>query len=186
MDLLLACQLADPTTTREIDVKTWEAVGAICERYGLDYDAVRADILEARKICRGEYGDKLDAADTLMCKANLLNFYAELFGLEWNPGVDGPSGPGATARERLRRLGNLAMFAKAVFSVPIASAVVESLFSRYAYLKNKHRSSLDDDTVKNILLVQQLRELIGDPSEGFDVEDMFTIKSDAFADRLDY
>lgn len=186
MDLLLACELADPTTTREIDVKTWEAVEAICERYGLDYDAVWAEIKEARKICRGQYGDTLDAADTLMCKANLLNFYAELFGLEWNPAVDGPSGPGATARERLRRLGNLAMFAKAVFSVPIASAVVESLFSRYAYLKNKHRSSLDDDTVKNILLVQQLRELIGDPSEGFDVQDMFTIESDALADRLDY
>jgi len=40
--------------------------------------------------------------------------------------------------------------------------------------------------VKNILLVQQLRELIGDPSEGFDVEDLFTIESDALADRLDY
>jgi hypothetical protein len=54
MDLLLACQLADPTTTREIDVKTWEAVEAICERYGLEYDAVWADILEAHKICRGQ------------------------------------------------------------------------------------------------------------------------------------
>ena len=30
------------------------------------------------------------------------------------------------------------------------------------------------------------RHPIQDPSEGFDVEDMFTIESDALADRLDY
>jgi hypothetical protein len=77
------------------------------------------------------------------------------------------------------------MFGKAVFSIPIASAVVEGLFSRYAYLKNKHRANLDDRTVKDILLVQQLEDIIGNPAEPFTAK-IFTIACDALADRLDY
>jgi hypothetical protein len=43
-----------------------------------------------------------------------------------------------------------------------------------AHLALKHpcAQAKRSSNVKNILLVQQLRELIGNPSEGFDVEDM--------------
>jgi hypothetical protein len=168
MDVLFALELADPTSPRDITEHTWRAVHGLSLRYKLDYDTVRKEIEEARKICSGAYdGERLDAADTAMCKANLLNFFKGVFGDKFGPETPAPDGDGHTARERLERLGTFAMFGKAVFTVLIASSVVESLFSKYAFLKSKQRASMKDETVAQILLVQQLNEIIKDPSKAF-------------------
>ena len=77
------------------------------------------------------------------------------------------------------------MFGKAVFIILIASSVVESLFSKYTFLKSKQRASMKDETVSDILLVQQLNDIINDPSKAF-TEELLELGEDlsALDDRL--
>ena len=96
------------------------------------------------------------------------------------------------------------VYAKAVFSIPVSSAIVKSLFSqgacsthvhrvyhayprrtataygRYAHLKSKRRASLLDDTVKAILLTQAFADVLGDPAVPFTLSS-FVLSSDAYA-----
>ena len=53
-----------------------------------------------------------------------------------------------------------AQFVKAVFSIMISSAVVEALFNKYSYAKNRFRSSMLDGTAASILSTQELEDLI--------------------------
>jgi len=116
MQLLHAMELADPTTTLKITPATWGAVKEIAVRYDIEFEQLRAEILAARKI-----GIELSAKGTdAACKGNLLRFFCDVYGC----------GEGTTAEGKLGRLPTFAVYAKAVFSIPVSSAIVESLFSR--------------------------------------------------------
>ena len=54
-----------------------------------------------------------------------------------------------------------AQFVKAVFSIMISSAVVEALFNKYSYAKNRFRSSMLDGTAASILSTQELKDCVG-------------------------
>jgi hypothetical protein len=125
MQLLHALELADPTTTREITQATWRAVKEIAIRYDIVFEQLRAEILAAREIGIELRAQGKEAA----CKGNLLRFFCDAYGCDWD-GSSKPSGEGTTAEGKLRRLPTFAVFAKAVFSIPVSSAIVESLFSR--------------------------------------------------------
>lgn len=125
MQLLHAMELADPTTTREITQATWRAVKEIAKRYDIVFEQLKAEILAARKIGIELRAQGKDAA----CKGNLLRFFCDVYGCDWD-GSSTPSGEGTTAEGKLRRLPTFAVYAKAVFSIPVSSAIVESLFSR--------------------------------------------------------
>ena len=118
-------ELADPTTTREITPATWRAVKEIAIRYDIVFDQLRAEILAARKIGIELRAQGKDAA----CKGNLLRFFCDVYSCDWD-GSSTPSGEGTTTEGKLRRLPTFAVLTKAVFSIPISSATVESLFSR--------------------------------------------------------
>ena len=125
MQLLHAMELADPTTTREITQATWRAVKVITERYDMVFEHLKAAILAARNI-----GIELRAqGKAAACKGNLLRFLCDVYGCDWD-GSSTPYGEGTTAEGKLRRLPIFAVFAKAVFSIPVSSAIVEPLFSR--------------------------------------------------------
>ena len=53
-------------------------------------------------------------------------------------------------------------FATLVFSLHVASAIIETFFSKTRYCKSIHRSSLSDDLVSATLHLQQLRSFRDD------------------------
>ena len=63
------------------------------------------------------------------CRDNFLRFFCDVYGCDWD-GSSIPSGEGTIAEGKLRRLPTFAVYAKAVFSISVSSAIVESLFSR--------------------------------------------------------
>ena len=82
MQLLHAMELADPTTTREITQTTWRAAKEIAEKYDIEFNQLKAEILAARKIgielrAQGKYA---------ACKGNLLRFFRAAYSYDWNPG----------------------------------------------------------------------------------------------------
>jgi hypothetical protein len=125
MHLLHAMELADPTTTWEIMQATWRAVKEIAERYDIVFEHLKAGIFAARKIGIELRAQGKDAA----CKGNLLRFFCDVYGCDGD-GSSTPCGEGTTAEGKLGRLPTFAVYAKAVFSIPVSSAIVESLFSR--------------------------------------------------------
>ena len=125
MQLLHAMELADPTTTREITQATWRAVKEIAKRYDIVFEQLKAEIIAARKIGIELRAQGKDAA----CKGNLLRFFCDVYGCDWD-GSSTPYGEDTTAYGKFRRLPTFAVYAKAVFSIPVSSAIVESLFSR--------------------------------------------------------
>ena len=117
MQLSHAMELADPTTTREMTQATWRAVKEISERCDIVFEHLKAEILAARKIGIELRAQGKEAA----CKGNLLRFFCDVYGCDW----DGQ----ASTQGKLRRLPTFAVFAKAVFSITVSNAIVESLFS---------------------------------------------------------
>jgi hypothetical protein len=67
---------------------------------------------------------------------------SQLYGEKWDPALD-PEGQmkGASSGGKFVKLARFGLFVKAVFIVPISSAIVESLFSRCATCPN-HSSRL--------------------------------------------
>jgi hypothetical protein len=125
MQLLHAMELADPTTTREIMQATWRAVKELAKKYDIVFEHLKAGIFAARKIGIELRAQGKDAA----CKGNLLRFFCDVYGCDGD-GSSTPCGEGTTAEGKLGRLPTFAVYAKAVFSIPVSSAIVESLYSR--------------------------------------------------------
>ena len=126
MQLLHAMELADPTTTREITQATWRAVKEIAIRYDIVFEQLRAEILAAREIAASSCvrKEKLQHAKAICCASFVTCMAVTRMGRVHH------LGEGTTAEGKLRRLPTFAVFAKAVFSILVSSAIVESLFSR--------------------------------------------------------
>ena len=65
-----------------------------------------------------------------------------------------------------------------------SSAVVEALFNKYSYAKNRFRSSMLDGTAASILSTQELEDLIGNVKKPFAA--FFELRSVALTDKLNW
>ena len=103
---------------------------------------LKQEILAAR-----EHAKNFDYYQRSKCKQNLLELMAELYGEGWDPDLEASEQPQHPSKHPERqaaktqpadpnflKLGVFALFVKAVFTLPISSAIVESLFSKYAPL----------------------------------------------------
>jgi hypothetical protein len=183
-DLLLACELADPTAhdeTFDVPDKTLHAVHLICDRFGIvDKEACMNQIELARGLCHGPHKVITDEQQELS-KSNLLAFFCRVYGE--NYGADN----GANTEHGMAQWKELpiyAQFVKAVFSIMISSAVVEALFNKYSYAKNRFRSSMLDGTAASILSTQELEDLIGNVKKPFAA--FFELRSVALTDKLNW
>jgi hypothetical protein len=101
---------------------------------------LKQEILAARA-----HAKSFDYHQRSKCKQNLLELMAELYGEGWDPDLEAAEQPQHPSKHPERqavktqpadpnflKLGVFALFVKAVFTLPISSAIVESLFSKYA------------------------------------------------------
>ena len=138
-----ALELIDPSgpgkyATEEV----WQAAEDICSRRDIDSTHLRT-VVNAR---RAEYPD-LNPVDREQIQADLLQYYRRKHETRVLHGATG-DGDGDNGATRC-----LHEYATAVFSIPIVSAFVESLFSKMNYNQNKSRNRLLDETTTAILHV---------------------------------
>jgi hypothetical protein len=183
-DLLLACELADPTThdeTFDVPDKTLHAVHLICDRFRIvDKEACMDQIEMARGLCHGPHkvttGDQQD-----LSKSNVLAFFCRVY--DENYGADNSANM-ERGMAQWKELPIYAQSVKAVFSIMVSSTVVEALFNKYSFAKNRFCSSMLDKTAASILSTQELEDLIGNVKKPLVA--FFELRSVALADELNW
>ena len=130
-----AMSLVDLRIDRTALGDAWVGLELICKRYPtLDAIAIADDIRKARAALAAS--GSVSPADEKSMKLNLYNYYylnMALFKRDY-PGLWG--------------------YVKVIFSLPFATAVVESLFSRVNANKTKTRNALGEDTLSGGLHAQ--------------------------------
>jgi len=101
------------------------------------------DVVRQLKIQKDRAGD-WSLAQVKACTNNLLRFYHSRLASDKQV-VRQPDFPLANK------------FATIIFSLHLASSIIETYFSKTRYAKNKHRSRLSDDLASATLHIQQLR-----------------------------
>ena len=113
--------------------EVWAALKDLCSRRGLDYDLCKEQIVEMRSAADGLHAD-----DRQLIKLDLCGYMRER-----HAGFVAANRPSPT--EEYDKL------CCAVFSIPLTSSFVESLFSKMEYNQGKARSRLKDETMSAIL-----------------------------------
>ena len=70
-------------------------------------------------------------------------------------------------RDHQKKLPYLSKLARHIFSIPATSAGVERQFSAGGLLINERRSSLNPDTIENVLLVRSMQKVLQNNPELF-------------------
>ena len=65
---------------------------------------------------------------------------------------------------------HLCKFARAIFTIPVASVLAESQFSTHGYNKNRFRASLHDATVANIIHTRDVEPVLAHQGRGLMVQ----------------
>ena len=142
--IFLAVETINPCGPHRTSPVAWEGVRDLCVRVGMTESKAEACVanLQKQKDDAGEW----NLAETKACTSNLLRFYHDRLMSERDEGAN-PAYPLAND------------FATLVFSLHVASAIIETYFSRTKYAKNIYRSKLSDDLASATLHLQDLRDL---------------------------
>ena len=159
---------------------------------GISTDGLKDEIYEARRLAGLK---NFNAHKQYLCQQNLLELMKMLYGEHWDPNREPAFSPDlkgeSPADPNFLKLPLFGLFVKAVFTLPISSAIVEMLFSRsahaapptrgaavtlllsvgwgsYAYVRSKSRSAMKDGTAASILLTSELEKLLADPRAGWE------------------
>ena len=159
-------------------------------------DGLEEEIYEARRLAGLK---NFNAHKQFLCQQNLLDLMKMLYGEHWDPNREPCFSPGlkgdSPADPNFLKLPLFGLFVKAVFTLPISSAIVEMLFSRsahaapptrgavvtmllsmgvgrwggsYAFVRGKSRSAMKDGTAASILLTSELENLLADIRAGWE------------------
>ena len=143
--LLMACELANPASPKHVSPMAWDGVRDLMKRTGkftqVEIDATVKNLSDQRK-----YYSRTSAAAEHRMSENLLKFYHDRF----------------QSSNREHQFALCDEFFRLVSSLHVSSAVIESLFSKTKYIKQKHRSSLSDETVSATM---HLRDVPSPPVE---------------------
>lgn len=138
---LEAYEIVDPS----VDIQSFsdgarDETREICSLHGISYD----ELMEDLRVIRGRFSEA-NAAKRRLCKVNLLRLYHEYK-------VEGS----------LDDCPALVDYACAVFSQPIVTVFVETLFSGMKYNQSGSRSSVTDEKVVAILKTKDLENPLAD------------------------
>ena len=111
----------------------WEALKDLCRRRGLEYHLVREQILQIRV-----EGPDLDKESKALIRMDLCGYLRDRRRMYQMTYVPSPTP-------------EYDKFCQVVFSIPLTSAFVESLFSKMSYNQSKIRSRLTDSKMSSIL-----------------------------------
>ena len=140
--LLMACELANPCSPKDIASEAWDAARDLMRRTDKFTDAeIEATVKNLRE--QRQHHSRSSAAEEHRMKGNLLKFYHDRFRVALNS-------------ETNHDFVLCDEFFRLVTSLYISSAVVESYFSRTKYIKNKHRSLLSDNTASATMHLREM------------------------------
>jgi hypothetical protein len=137
-DYIQALELIDPMgpeLERYATPAVWEAYRDLCGRRGVDYDDCKEQLLAMRSEV-----PSLDVTSKAMIRTDLCGYLRHRHSVFVTTSTESPTP-------------QYDLICMAFFSIPLASAFVESLFSKMAYNQHKIRSRLKDDTMSSILHV---------------------------------
>jgi hypothetical protein len=101
---------------------------------GISMDGLEEEIYEARRLAGLK---NFNAHKQFLCQQNLLDLMKMLYGEHWDPNREPCFSPDlkgdSPADPNFLKLPLFGLFVKAVFTLPISSAIVEMLFSRCAH-----------------------------------------------------
>ena len=133
---LMGLELINPCSSYEISAGAWEGINELMVRVGWDQtqrnQAIKELKLQRRRSARWSF------AQIKLCKANLLRFYKDRI-------TDSVQ----------RKYPVVDLLACIVFSIHMASAIIETFFSKTSYIKSKTRKNLSDKRVGEVLHVSQ-------------------------------
>ena len=140
--IILAMETINPCAPYRASCQAWEGVRDLCTRVGMSPEEGVA-VVRQLKIQKDRAGD-WSLAQVKACTNNLLRFYHSRLASDKQV-VRQPDFPLANK------------FATIIFSLHLASSIIETYFSKTRYAKNKHRSRLSDDLASATLHIQQLQ-----------------------------
>lgn len=135
---IMGLELINPCAPHKISKAAWEGLHDLMVRAGFD-PAQRIEAVNGLKMQRRSAA-RWTMSEIKECNKNLLLFYKDL--------------------QRASPLQNSMLFelAQLIFSLHAASAIIETFFSKTAYIKSKTRKSMKDSTVAKVLHVSQTPE----------------------------
>ena len=133
---LMGLELINPCSSYEISAGAWEGITDLMVRVGWD-QTQRNQAIKELKLQRRR-SSRWSLAQIKLCKANLLRFYKDRI---------------TDSVQRKYPVADL--LACIVFSIHMASAIIETFFSKTSYIKSKTRKNLSDKRVSQVLHVSQ-------------------------------
>ena len=162
--ILCAFELVDPTSNKSDVEKSlgsenvWEAMEGMVKNCNTKLRGADLIDFETLRDQLGNWQDqRFDAYEKADIRHNLLRFFHK------------------TRREA--RFSEVYKFAAQVFTKPIASVIIESLFSKMAYIRSKYRASMDDSNVFNCIAVKDLDPVHAHPEKKFEMPRLNMLKA---------
>ena len=135
----MGLELVNPCSSYRVAAAAWEGIEDLMVRVGWDRKQRLQTIKELR--LQRRKSARWSLAQIKICQSNLLGFYKARLA-DYNQPED-------------REYPMVDQLAQLVFSIHLASAIIETYFSKTAYIKSKTRKSLSDNTVSHVLHVSQ-------------------------------
>lgn len=136
----MGLELVSPVSPHLVAPEAWDGVKDLMVRVGWSPDKVNNGVRELKMQRRKAV--RWPMSLVIACKRNLLHFYKERSS-SYTQSTDNPY-PNADS------------FAQLVFSIHVASAIIETFFSKTQYIKSRHRMSMSDKTVGDVLQLSQV------------------------------
>ena len=138
--LIMGLELVSPCSPARVAPEAWDGVANLMERVGWSQDKIHKGLselrLQRRRAARWSYPQIVE------CKRNLLHYFkqrSESYSLSDQYDFS-----------------NADSFAQLVFCLHVASAIIETFFSKTKYIKSRSRMSMADKTVADVLTLSQV------------------------------
>ena len=149
--MLMALELANPCCRAEVSESAWQGANDLMVRAGFNADRRRHTINQLKQQRR--QASRWSMAEIRHCNTNLLAFYRDRCS-------------GEMVESSFSHADD---YVRLVFSILIASATIETYFSKNKYIKSRNRMSMKEKTTSNVLHLSQTptptdpEELSADP-----------------------
>lgn len=139
-ELLMGLELANPCSRARVADGAWEGACDLMRRAGFDADKQHQTVKELKLQRRA--ANRWSMCEIHSCNSNLLRYYRQCAGIDSGSQVQSP-------------YPNADLYARLVFLLHVASAVIETYFSKTKYIKSRGRMSMKDSTVEDVLHLAQ-------------------------------